>query len=422
MVQLMVDGVEFYYESSKILDQLSFSVSGGEFVGLLGPNGAGKTTLLRIISKTLKPLKGVVLLDELNIAQMKVEDIAKKVGVVPQDSSTPFDFTVLEIVLMGRNPYLGRIEMETAEDLSIVRQAMELTNTWQFADRRVGEVSGGERRRVIIARALAQSPQVLLLDEPTLHLDINSQIEIMDLLEKLCKQNKLIVISVLHDFNLAARYCDKILLLSSRKILSLGRPEEVLTPENIRAAFRVEVLVKHHPATGSIYVVPLSATKPKESEGKKGRIHLICGGGSGSYAMAAFLDQGWSVTAGVVNVLDADYEAAEMLHIPTVSEAPFSPITEEAFNENLRLIQDADALILTDFPVGRGNLKNLQAAMVATEKGIPTIVIEATSFGERDFTGGEAQRLLDEMIKKGAVVVKTLGEAVKELVRRSCSS
>ena len=392
MVSLEIDRVSCRYESIEVLNSLSFSARGGEFVGVLGPNGSGKTTLLRTISRTLKPYEGVVLLNESDVYQMTNRGVAKEMTVVPQDSLIAFSFTALDVVLMGRNPHLTRFQTESSEDLAIARKAMRLTGVWHLADRPITDVSGGERQRIVIARALTQKPRVLLLDEPTLHLDINSQIEIMDLLKNLCKENKIIVIAVFHDFNLAARYCDKLILLHDKKIVSLGKPEEVLTKGNISEVFGVGAFVKRHPITNSLYVIPIS-TSLLASDIKKGgfRVHVICGGGSGASLMTRLV-RGWNVTAGVLNVLDTDYEAAQMLGIPVASEAPFSPIAKEAYKENLRLIQQADTVIVTDFLIGYGNLKNLEAVKVASEKSIPTIVIDNVPIEKRDFTGGKAEK------------------------------
>jgi len=413
LVSLEIDRVSCRYESIEVLNSLSFSARGGEFVGVLGPNGSGKTTLLRTISRTLKPYEGVVLLNESDVYQMTNRGVAKEMTVVPQDSLIAFSFTALDVVLMGRNPHLTRFQTESSEDLAIARKAMRLTGVWHLADRPITDVSGGERQRIVIARALTQKPRVLLLDEPTLHLDINSQIEIMDLLKNLCKENKIIVIAVFHDFNLAARYCDKLILLHDKKIVSLGKPEEVLTKGNISEVFGVGAFVKRHPITNSLYVIPIS-TSLLASDIKKGgfRVHVICGGGSGASLMTRLV-RGWNVTAGVLNVLDTDYEAAQMLGIPVASEAPFSPIAKEAYKENLRLIQQADTVIVTDFLIGYGNLKNLEAVKVASEKSIPTIVIDNVPIEKRDFTGGKAEKYFKKILAARVTIVKSHDEALR---------
>ncbi len=417
MVSLEIGGVSCRYGSTQVLDDLSFSAKEGEFIGILGPNGSGKTTLLRTISRTLKPHVGVVLLDGRDVYEMATREVAKRVAVVPQDSVVAFNFTALDVVLMGRNPHLSMFQLESSRDLLIAREAMELTGTWHLADRPIAEVSGGERQRIIIARALAQKPKMLLLDEPTLHLDVNSQIEVLDLLASLCNDKRLLIMAVFHDFNWSARYCHKIIMLHNRKIVSFGEPEEVLTRENISKVFGVEAFVKHHPITDSLYVIPLLGQMTGEAKKENFRIHLICGGGSGTSLMTKLVRARWSATAGVLNILDTDHETAQMLCVPIVSEAPFSPITTEANEENLKLIQKADAVIVTEFLIGRGNLKNLQAARVALESNIPTILVDNIPIEQRDFTDGEAQRLFKELVAKGGIIVKTHSEAIRTIER-----
>ncbi len=412
MVFLEIHDISFRYESVEVLENISFSIGEGEFVGILGPNGSGKTTLLKTISGLLKPYTGVVLLNGTVIHQMASKDVAKQVAVVPQDSMAAFNFTALDIVLMGRNPHLSRFQWENPRDLSIAKKALELTGVWHLADRLIAEVSGGESQRIVIARALAQEPKVLLLDEPTLHLDIDSQIGIMDLLKNLCKKDRLIVMAVLHDFNLAARYCDKFILLHEKKIVSLGRAEEVLNKENMANVFGVVAIVKRHPMTDTLYVIPLSTSPMRERTDGEFKVHVVCGGGSGVSLMVKLVKRGWNVTAGVLNVLDTDHEVAQMLDIQIASEAPFSPITKETYEENRKLIQHADVVIVTDFPVGYGNLKNLEAAMMALEKGIPTIVVNSVPIRERDFTNGEAEKYFQKLVSSGATIVETSDEVL----------
>lgn len=413
MVFLEISGISFRYKSVEVLENISFSIGEGEFVGILGPNGSGKTTLLKTISGLLKPYTGVVLLNGADIHRMASRDIARQMAVVPQDSVVAFDFTALDIVLMGRNPHLSKFQLENPRDLSIAKKALELTGVWHLADRPIAEVSGGERQRIVIARALAQEPRILLLDEPTLHLDIDSQIDVMDLLKNLCKKDRLIVMAVLHDFNLAARYCDKIILLHEKKIVSLGRAEEVLNKENMANVFGVEAIVKRHPMTDTLYVIPLSSSPMKGKTDGKFKVHVICGGGTGASLMARLVKRGWDVTAGVLNVLDTDHEAARMLDIQIASEAPFSPISKETYEENGKLIQLADVVIVTDFPVGYGNLKNLEAATLALEKGIPTLVINSVPIRERDFTNGEAEKYFQKLVNSGAIIVETPDEVLR---------
>ena len=403
MVLLNVHGIECRYGSVKILENVSLSVKEGDFVGILGPNGSGKTTLLKSISRTLKPHKGTILLDKTDIYSMKSVDLAKHMAIVPQESTIGFSFSALDIVLMGRNPHMKRFQMESEKDMTIVKKAMLRTNTWHFADRPINELSGGEKQRVVIARALAQEPKILLLDEPLTHLDMINQLEIMDLVKELCVKEGIIVLAVIHDLNLAARYCTSALLLKGAKVFAAGTLDEVLTSENIKTVFRVDAIVKKSLVTNSLYVTLLSPQKP--SPPRNCAIHVIAGAGTGTIIMKALMDEGYEVTAGVLNMLDTDYETAEFLKIPNVNEAPFSPITEQTKLANLEMISKAAIVVLASVPFGYGNLSNLEAALEGVKMGIRTYVVDELPIDERDFTGGKATALLSELRKGGAIFI-----------------
>jgi iron complex transport system ATP-binding protein len=265
-MRLKIKNINFCYDSLKALENVTFNVGDGEILGIIGPNGSGKTTLLRCINGVLQPKIGTVLIDREDISNLDRKEIAKKIGVVPQNTSIAFPFTVLDIVLMGREPHLSRFGGETKEDLEVAKNAMRLTNTQHLAERLIDEVSGGERQRVVIARALTQEPEILLLDEPTLHLDINHQLEVLELVRMLAKEKGLAVISVLHDLNLAARFCDNLMLLDSGKIISIGSPNMVLTSENIRKVYRVNVEVGRHLPTNLPNIVLISPLDNHEDE------------------------------------------------------------------------------------------------------------------------------------------------------------
>lgn len=427
MVMLSIDGVECRYGSRRILENVNFTVNEGDFVGIIGPNGSGKTTLLKSVSQTLQPYKGTILLDKTDIYSIKSVELAKQMAVVPQESNIGFSFTSLDIVLMGRNPHMKRFQMETQKDLAIVKEAMKKTNTWHLADRPINELSGGEKQRVIIARALAQQPKVLLLDEPLTHLDMINQLEIMDLVKELCTKEHLIVLAVIHDLNLAARYCNSVLLIKGAKIFAAGPVEEVLNSENIKQVFRVDAIVKRSPVTNSLYVIPL--TPQKLSSPRNCSIHLICGAGTGTLIMKALVDEGYTITAGVLNMLDTDYETAELLKITTVSEAPFSPITDQTRCDNIELINRAAIIVITSVPFGYGNLSNLEAALEAVKRGTRTYVIDEVPITKRDFTDGKAAALMAELRANGAIFIKhpselpTLVNATHDLIElRKCGN
>ncbi len=413
MVVLKVHDIECAYGSAKVLNGLTFAIARGGFTGVIGPNGSGKSTVLRCISRVLKPVRGSVLLDEHNLYGLSTLETARKMAVVPQETAVNFSFTVEEVVLMGRSPYLGRFQAEGKKDYEIVARAMELTDTGYLADRLITAISGGERQKVIIARALAQEPEIILLDEPTSHLDINHQIEILNLLQRLNREAGLTVVSVFHDLNLAAQYCKDLILMQRGKIFSLGKPGAVLTAGIIKKVYGADVLVKKHPVTGRPTVMPLARVQPENKP--RGRVHVVCGGGEGAAMLELLVEYGYEVTAGVINAGDIDWETAGLLGIETAEEVPFSLISNKSHAENIRLIKSADACIMVSIPFGRGNLKNLEALALARDWGKPVLVVEERDIGERDFTGGQAGLMYNELKKKGAVVFKDKHELLRRL-------
>jgi len=395
-VTIDVENLSSGYVDKEVLKGINFSVAGNEFVGVIGPNASGKSTLLRTIDRVIEPKKGSVLIDRQDIESMERKELAREVSVVPQEFSTNYSFSVLDIVKFGRTPHLKPLETEDEKDLSIVREAMEITDTWNLADRKFRELSGGEKQRVVIAKALAQEPSLLLLDEPINHLDINNQLEVLNLVKDLSEKGEMTIISTFHDLNTAARYCDSLILLHDKGIHARGPPEDVLSEENIKEVYGADVFVRRRPETDSISVVPLSASFA-EREGSSGyRIHLICGGGSGKLLMLPLIRGGHQVTAGVLSPLDDDYREARRLGISLVEGPPFQPIGKESAEKNRELAERSDLVIMTDMPIGEGNLRNLELAAELSEEK-PIILVEKSPISEKDFTEGEAEEIYSSL-------------------------
>lgn len=254
---LSLENVGFGYGGSPLFRDLSFSVQAGEFVGLLGPNGCGKTSLLQLIAGVSPPAKGRISLQGRPLHEIPRSEIARSVSVLPQETFVEFPFTALEVVLMGRAPYLKRFQWEGPRDLEVAHEAMRLTDCLEFASRDVRSLSGGERERVLLARALAQEPKILLLDEPTTHLDLKHQSEIFRLLRKLHVEQGLTLIVVLHDLNFAATACQRLLLLGGGGLKADGAPAEVLQAETIREVFGAEVWAGIEEKSGRPFFLPL---------------------------------------------------------------------------------------------------------------------------------------------------------------------
>jgi iron complex transport system ATP-binding protein len=259
---LSADNVAFAYgararEAGFGLRGVSVSARRGEIVGILGPNGSGKTTLLKLLAGMLRPASGRVLLDGQDLAASTRAGIARRLAVVPQHTSPAFDYSVLEIVLMGRYPHLGRFEVEGPEDLRIARGAMEATGTFALEDRRFDTLSGGEQQRVAIASALAQAPDVLLLDEPTSSLDLAYQLDIAALITRLNRDRGATIVLSTHDLNFAASVCHALVLLRDGRVAASGPIADALTPATIREVYGVDADVTRHDRAGHLTVVPV---------------------------------------------------------------------------------------------------------------------------------------------------------------------
>jgi len=259
---LVVDGCSFSYSSQLVLDQISMQISKGEVVSIVGPNGSGKSTFLRCICRVLQPKGGVVYLNNQDVAHLRPRELARLLGYVPQSGAEVFPLTVYEAVLLGRKPYLSwRVG---PKDREIVDRILRFMKIEEFALKYINEMSGGEKQRVFIARALAQEPEVLLLDEPTSNLDIKHQLEVLGLLQKFAHEGGMSVIMVLHDLNLASRFSEKLVLLNEGKIFASGPPAEVLNPSNIRAVYDVEAAVEQNGL--GIQVLPLRSLSEDEED------------------------------------------------------------------------------------------------------------------------------------------------------------
>ncbi|MBC7109847.1 MAG: ABC transporter ATP-binding protein [Archaeoglobi archaeon] len=404
---LEIRGLSAGYGERVVLKDVSLEVQRGELVSIIGPNGSGKTTLIRAIGGFADIFDGEILLDGESLRKMSFRERAKRIAVVPQNTYVEFPYRAREIVMMGRTPYIPRFRRESREDERAVDEAMKLTGTYELRERRMDELSGGERQRVIIARALAQRPKLLLMDEPTAHLDINYQIEIFSLIKKL--KNSMGVLCSIHDVNLASEFSDRMLMIHGGRIVAEGSPEDVLSEKNIRRVFGIDSKVSRNPFTGRIFVSRL----PRREKSVERRVHVICGGGSGIEIIRELWEEGFEISTGVLNVLDSDHEFARALGIEIVEEAPFSPISEERARMNEELMELSEAIIIAPFAIGRGNIENLKSALrFAKRKKI--IVVDDLKIDERDFTGGEGRELWERLKSEGAVV-RSIGELLKVL-------
>ena len=414
MPEINVHQLDFSYGDRNILEDLNFEITSGSFITIIGPNGSGKSTLLKNLSANLIPKRGAVLLDREDIYRINKKTLARQLAVVPQDHSVDFEFSVIEAVLMGRMPHQSRFTGDDERDVAIARWAMELTGTWDLKDRYITTLSGGELQRVVVARALTQEPKVLLLDEPTSHLDIQYQYDLLELLRTLNRTKGLTIVAVLHDLNLAAQFSDQVRLLNRGKIMAYGPPVQVLTLQNIKEVYQIEAVISQNEITGRFNIIPLGKFKNKSGEAKNNRVHLVCGGGKGAFLMDRLYQHGVDVSCGVLNVGDTDWHKARQLGLEVAEEAPFAPVSPKAVEVNRQLIEKSDLIVVLPVPIGNGNLVNLEevlAAQVNLKKKV--VIIEQENIEKRDFTGGTAMQLIAQMIKNGAYIRKNANDLME---------
>lgn len=241
MNEIKIESLAYRYENEYALNNISFSIDRGEVVSIIGPNGSGKSTLLKIINNIYSAKEGQVYIKNRKIGSYKTKELSKILSYVPQNTIIDYDFSVYEIVLMGRYPYKNRFEKENEEDHRIVKESMELTNTYYLKDRSIRDISGGERQRVLIAKAIAQKTDIILLDEPTSQLDINHEIEIFKLIKRLNEEEGKTIIMAIHDIDLSSRFSNKIVILKSGRLYKVGKPEEVIVKKYIEEVYKTNV-------------------------------------------------------------------------------------------------------------------------------------------------------------------------------------
>ncbi|MBN1320873.1 MAG: ABC transporter ATP-binding protein [Thermoleophilia bacterium] len=415
-----------------VLGPLDLQISSGSFVGIVGPNGSGKTTLLRTLTGTLRPTAGHILFEGRQLSDYRALELARVVGVVPQQFTLDFSFTVEEMVAMGRYAHTGRRTSAhtdraaaatgagprtggVGEDAGrlCVATALQATGMETLARRYITELSGGERQRALIAQTLAQETPVLLLDEPLNNLDLNHQLEIMQLLCTMNQAGRTIAV-VLHDLNMAAQYCDELLLLERGRVAARGRPQDVLDPRLILEVFKVRVSV--HRQGRRPYLTPLWS-EPAQDEPAAGRaaVHVVAGGGAASELVEELVLRGYTPTVGIVSVFDTDYATAQRFELEVVSAPPFEPFPADAIQELEDLAAKADVIVVAPVFFGRGNLSPLRTALRLARTGKRVIVVGDPPVEERDLSGGEATALTRDLLAAGAIAVKDARDAVEKI-------
>ena len=392
--QIILKNLSFGYDDSLVIRNISLEFPKSGFISIVGPNGSGKSTLLKLISGVLKSRQGSIKINNIDNLTINKKEAAKIMSVVPQNTALEFDYKVMDVVLMGRYPYISRLKGETAKDREVAIENMNYTNTYHLRERSFNQLSGGERQRVILAQALTQQPKILLLDEPISHLDLQHQIEIMSLIKKFSIDQQLTVLAVLHDLNIAAAYSDYIVMMKDGEINCQGTPVEALNVQNIKNVFNIDVEVEVSTYTNKPYVYAITRNKITKNNIK---VHVICGGGSGSEVISNLYNTGFEVSAGVLSIGDLDWKISKDLDLKLAEDIPFTRISENAYEANKKLAAAADYIVLTDLYIGKANLCNLEIMFKNELESKPIFILGDETFEKRDITGGAATELYNRI-------------------------
>ncbi|MHB9004248.1 MAG: ABC transporter ATP-binding protein [Coriobacteriia bacterium] len=394
------------YGGRPVVSSVDLQVDRGEFVGLIGPNGAGKSTLLKAITGAAVVTAGSVTVTGIDLPALDSGARARIVAVVPQALPTLFAFTAREFVTMGRHPHLGRLERTSQRDGAVVHRAMEMTDTFKLADERVDTLSGGDLQRLTLAQALAQEPDVLLLDEPTSHLDLNHRLQVLDLVRERA-DGGLAVLGVFHDLDLAARYSDRIAVVHGGTVGSCGPPHEVLTSALLREVFEVRAVVGTDAVTGSVSVTPV-LREQSAPEVTRGTVFVVGGSGAAAPLMRRLALAGYRVTSGALNVGDIDLAVADALGLQFVKISAFAQMDASSEAAVRELAVAADVRVVAPVPFGHSNLGNLRAVV---QSAGPTVFVGGFD-EDRDFAGGAAFDLAQAALEAGAVVANDIDDAL----------
>ncbi|HTT15314.1 MAG TPA: ABC transporter ATP-binding protein [Thermoplasmata archaeon] len=414
---LAVAGLTVRYGARTALHRLSLDVPRGQFVALVGPNGSGKTTLLRAVLGFVAPAEGSVAVFGRPTGALSALQRAREVAWVPQDESPRDDVRLSDYVLYGRYPYHGPLDAETAVDRAIAEQVLRDVGLDDRAQDGILALSGGERQRAVLARALAQTTPLLLLDEPTSHLDIAHQLDLFARVRGLARDRSVTVVAAIHDLNLAGRFADRLIVLSRGQLFADGTPAEVLSRDLLARVWGISADLRRDPHTGVPYLIPqrlLTAAAAAPGERGGGPVHVVGGGGSASPYLRALADEGYRVTCGAIPLLDSDAETADALSLPTALELPFAPLGPEARARHRALLDEARAIVVGPFPVGPSNLANLEDLEPYAGR-VPILLVRYPPIGERDFAAGRAAAAYERLRAGGAREVGSVEEALTAL-------
>jgi len=402
------------YVRQPVLRDLTFQVAEGERVALLGPNGAGKSTLLRALTGLQPPWSGRVRLFGADVRRLPAAARARLLAVVPQELRAPAALTVEDLAFLGRTAPLAPWRAPDEADRRIVERALVYTDMNELRDRPLDALSGGERQRAVIAMALAQEPRVIVMDEPTTHLDLNHALEILQLVERLNREQRVTVLMTSHDLNLAAEFCHRLLLLDHGRLAADGARDVVLREDILREVYHCDIRVRRDPQSGSLLVLPARRLADPRT-GRNRRVHVVAGGGCAGELLRRLSLAGFRVSCGVLNRQDTDARAAEALGLDVVLEKPFSPIGADALARAAALAAEAEAVLVCEVPFGPGNLVNLELAEQAVRRGA-RVLIHDRNLELRDYTPGrQALARIRRLLAGGARPWHQISQAMNAL-------
>lgn len=404
---LIAEKVSVTIGKRKILHELNLKAEKGEFIGIIGPNGAGKSTLLKALRGLTKNTTGSVKIFDQEITQFSDKEIARSIAYMQQDVNLGFGFSVLDVVLAGRYPYLSWWQNEGKEDYGIARKYMKFTGVEHLEEKKVNQLSGGERQRVLLAKVLAQETPLLYLDEPTASLDLAYQEEIFRYCQSLCNEGKTILI-IVHDIRLAAKFCSRLVLIANGTIVDDGKPEKVITTENLKNAFGLNAAVYTNQVTGELDIYTFS--KPKHLLRNK-KVHIIGGNGTSGVVIRKLYEQKCQLSIGVLEQSDIDTAIAKAFQVESITTQNFNQMSEMIKLESKQKIETADLVVLTNCNYNELNYFNLEMASLAKR----LIIIEDTPVEGRDFTKGKATTLYKNLVQRTSVTVHQSDTLIEEI-------
>ncbi len=348
---LKAENLAVGYGNYIVVDGVNLDIKEGEILCIIGPNGAGKSTLLKTIATYLKPKRGVVYLNGKKIHDLKPKDLAKEMAVVLTERVNPGNMTGFDVIAIGRHPYTDLFGRLTERDKKIIVESARAVNAEYLLEKNFFEMSDGERQKIMIARALAQEPKVLILDEPTSFLDAKHKIELTLLLRKLADEKNLAIVVTLHDIELALRIADKMALIKNHKVIAYGYPENIMKREIVNNLYDLK---------NANYSEVIGYFELKNNPIKNKRIFVICGGGTGANVLRYLVKNRYNVVVGILHKNDADYFIAEAMGVKIIAEEAYNRISEETFNKALTELRLCDVVVYTNFPVGEINRLNLK--------------------------------------------------------------